>query len=64
MEEGALLSVLEDVVARGNRCDNGSFRTDTISIIERQLQNLCPNSGLKATPCIKSKMKMWKNNMV
>lgn len=60
LEEEALLSVLEDIVARGLRCDNGSFKSGTIGLIEKQLQTLCPNSGLKASPHIESKMKIWK----
>ena len=60
LEEEALLSILEDIVARGLRCDNGSFKSGTISLIEKQLQMLCPNSGLKASPHIESKMKIWK----
>lgn len=60
IEEEALLTILEDVVSRGGKCDNGSFKPGTINQIEKALQESCPNSGLKATPHIDSKMRKWK----
>lgn len=60
IEEEALLTVLEDVVSRGGKCDNGSFKPGTINQIEKSLQKLCPNSGLKANPHIDSKLRKWK----
>ena len=59
-EEEALLTILEDVVARGQRCDTGSFKSGTINMIERSLSDMCPQSGLKANPHIESKLKKWK----
>ena len=59
-EEEALLTILEDVVARGQRCDTGSFKSGTITMIERSLSDMCPQSGLKANPHIESKLKKWK----
>ena len=61
-EEEALLTILEDVVARGQRCDTGSFKSGTITMIERQLTEMCPESNLRANPHIESKLKMWKKH--
>ena len=61
-EEEALLIILEDVVAQGQRCDTGSFKSGTISIIERQLADMCPQSNLRVNPHIESKLKMWKKH--
>ena len=61
-EEEALLTILEDVVARGQRCDTGSFKSDTITMIERQLTEMCLESNLRANPHIESKLKMWKKH--
>ena len=61
-EEEALLIILEDVVARGQCCDTGSFKSGTISIIERQLADMCPQSNLRINPHIESKLKMWKKH--
>ena len=61
-EEEALLIILEDVVARGQRCDIGSFKSGTISVIERQLADMCPQSNLRVNPYIESKLKMWKKH--
>ena len=59
-EEESLLDVLDDVVAHGMRCDTGSFKSGTMTIIERALAEKCPNSGLRINPHIESKLKMWK----
>ena len=59
-EEEALLTILEDIVARGQRCNTSSFKSGTITMIERFLFNMCPQSGLKANPHIESKLKKWK----
>ena len=59
-EEEALLNILDDVVARGQRCDTGSFKSGTMTMIERALTEMCPNSGLKINPHIESKLKKWK----
>ena len=59
-EEETLLTILEDVVARGQLCDTGSFKSGTIIMIERSLSDMCPQSGLKANPHIESKLKKWK----
>ena len=52
--------ILDDVVARGMRCDTGSFKSGTMTIIERALAEKCPNSGLRINPHIESKLKKWK----
>ena len=59
-EEEALLTMLEDVVARGQHCDIGSFKSGTMTIIERSLSVMCPQSGLKVNPHIESKLRKWK----
>jgi hypothetical protein len=59
-EEESLLNILDDVAARGMRCDTGSFKFGTMTIIERALAEKCPNSGLKINPHIESKLKKWK----
>ncbi|XP_060671461.1 uncharacterized protein LOC125423312 [Ziziphus jujuba] len=59
-EEEALLVLLDEAVASGQRCDTGAFKPGTLNMIERQLAEMCPNSGLRATPHIESKLKKWK----
>lgn len=59
-EEEALLNILDDVVARGCRCDNGNFKAGTMVIIEKALKDACPESGLKANPHLESKLRKWK----
>ena len=59
-EEEALLTILEDVVARGQRCDTGSFKSGTINMIERSLSDMCPQSGLKDNSHMESKLRKWK----
>ena len=59
-EKEALLTILEDVVARGQHCDIGSFKSGTMTIIERSLSVMCPQSGLKVNPHIESKLRKWK----
>ncbi|XP_060675947.1 uncharacterized protein LOC132805130 [Ziziphus jujuba] len=59
-EEDALLFILDEVVASGQRCNTESFKPGTITMIERRLAKICPNSGLQVNPHIESKMKKWK----
>ncbi|KAF3433313.1 hypothetical protein FNV43_RR24415 [Rhamnella rubrinervis] len=59
-EEEALLDILDDIVARGQRCDTGFFKAGTMTMIERSLTQKCPESGLKINPHIESKLKKWK----
>ncbi|CAL2267609.1 unnamed protein product [Prunus armeniaca] len=58
-EEDALLGILEDLVAKGYR-ENGTFKSGTLTLIEKALCNLCPASELKANPHVESKMKKLK----
>ena len=58
VEEEALLSILELFVLRGYRCDNGSFKSGSYTLFDKELNVKCPNSGLKTTPHIESKMKI------
>ena len=55
-----MLNILDDVVASGQRCDMGSFKSGTMTIIERALTETCPNSGLKINPHIEWKLKKQK----
>ncbi|KAB2603640.1 hypothetical protein D8674_004645 [Pyrus ussuriensis x Pyrus communis] len=59
-EEEALLSVLEDFVARRQRCDTGAFKQGTLIEVAKAVNVLCPNSNIRATPHIESKLKKWK----
>ena len=59
-EEEALLTILEDVVSCGQCCDTCSFQSVTMTIIERSLFVMCPQSGLKVNPHIESKLRKWK----
>ena len=56
-KEEALLTILKDIVARGQHCNTSSFKSGTITMIERSLSDMCPQSGLKANPHIESKLK-------
>ena len=58
-----MLNILDDVVARGQRCDMGSFKSRTMTMIERVLAEMCPNSSLKINPHIESKLKKWKKTI-
>ncbi|KAL6219402.1 hypothetical protein ACLB2K_007161 [Fragaria x ananassa] len=61
-EKDALLSVLDDFVTRGLRCETRSFKSRTLLQMEKSSEVLCPNSNLKAYPHIESKLKKWKQN--
>ena len=47
-----MLIILEDVVARGHRCDTGAFKSRMIIMIEKKLADMCPNLNLKVNPHI------------
>ncbi|XP_060674109.1 uncharacterized protein LOC125418997 [Ziziphus jujuba] len=53
-EEEALLNILDEAIASGQRCDTGAFKPGTLNMIERQLAEMCPNSGLRYNPSAKS----------
>ncbi|XP_034203562.1 uncharacterized protein LOC117618043 [Prunus dulcis] len=59
-EEEALLTILEDVVNQGLRCDNGSFKSGTMIQIEKSLAEKFSNTDLRVVPHIESKMRFWK----
>ncbi|KAL6227413.1 hypothetical protein ACLB2K_001371 [Fragaria x ananassa] len=61
-EESALLDILEELVAKGHRHENGTFKSGTLGQVENALHNLFPDSGLKANPHIESKMKLLKKH--
>ncbi|KAK0599794.1 hypothetical protein LWI29_008715 [Acer saccharum] len=59
-EEEELLNVLDNIIAEGARCDTGSFKSGTSTQIEKTLNSILPNSGIKASPHIDSKIRFWK----
>ncbi|KAI5323441.1 hypothetical protein L3X38_032513 [Prunus dulcis] len=59
-EEEQLLTVLEDFVVGGHRCETGNFKYGTLLQMEKVLNNLCPGAELKVSPHIESKLKWWK----
>lgn len=61
-EEEPLLNVLDDVVAKGYRTKNGTFKTSSICVIKKPLATLCQILYLKVNPHIESKMKKWKQD--
>ncbi|XP_062019283.1 uncharacterized protein LOC133735861 isoform X3 [Rosa rugosa] len=61
-EEESLLNVLDGIIAGGQRYDTGSFKSGTLIKIENALNLLCPNSNLKASPHIESKLKKLKKD--
>ncbi|TXG57326.1 hypothetical protein EZV62_018639 [Acer yangbiense] len=61
--------VLRDALSRptglkvpneGARCDTGSFKSGTSTQIEKTLNSILPNSRIKASPHIDSKIRFWK----
>ncbi|BBN68842.1 NB-ARC domain-containing disease resistance protein, partial [Prunus dulcis] len=46
-EEEQLLTVLEDFVVVGHRCETGNFKYGTLLQMEKVLNNLCPGAKLK-----------------
>lgn len=61
-EEEELLNIIDDVMTKGYRTLNGTFKLGPLGVIEK-LATFCPASNLKANPYIESKMKKWKNNL-
>ncbi|CAL9001715.1 unnamed protein product [Prunus brigantina] len=59
-EEDAFLTVLNEFVAAGQRCETDSFKFGTMVQMERALNIKCPDLGLKACLHIESKLKKWK----
>ncbi|KAL1546423.1 hypothetical protein AAHA92_23023 [Salvia divinorum] len=60
-EEEILAATLLELVARGWKSDNG-FRAGYLSKIEDSIRSEFPNSDLKATPHITSKISSWKKS--
>ncbi|KAL5785121.1 hypothetical protein ACOSQ2_007513 [Xanthoceras sorbifolium] len=61
-EEESFLTVLKDFVANDKRCDTGNFKAGSLAQIEKALNQICPESNLKANPHLESKLKKWKKN--
>ncbi|KAG6418545.1 hypothetical protein SASPL_120749 [Salvia splendens] len=60
-EEEALMLALKDLVVNKWKSDNG-FRGGYLARIEEIIKRECPNSDIKATPHISSKLQQWKKN--
>ena len=59
-EEIALIECLEEVVAQGKRCDDGTFKAGTLKAIEDALVVKFPESRIKVKPHIESSMQRLK----
>ena len=59
-KEEELLNVLDNIIANGARCDTSAFKAGTSTQIEKTLNSVLPNSGIKASPHIDSKIRSWK----
>lgn len=60
-EEEILVSSLLELVARGWKSDNG-FRAGYLQKIEDDIRKEFPNTDIKGTPHIVSKISAWKKN--
>ena len=60
-EEEVLASSLLELTERGWKLDNG-FRTGYLQRIEDDLRKEFPNTDLKGTPLVVSKITAWKTN--
>ncbi|KAL5804941.1 hypothetical protein ACOSQ3_031741 [Xanthoceras sorbifolium] len=54
-EEESFLTVLEDFVTNGKRCDTGNFKAGSLVQIEKALNEICHGSNLKATSHLESR---------
>ena len=57
-----MLTILEDVVTHGQSYDISSFKSGTITMVDRFLYEICAQSGLKANLHIESKLKSGRNS--
>ncbi|KAL8465815.1 hypothetical protein ACS0TY_035065 [Phlomoides rotata] len=62
-EECELMNALNELVSRGNKCDNG-FRYGYLLLLENMLALKFPGSDLKGEPHINSKIHVWKRQYV
>ncbi|KAL8519674.1 hypothetical protein ACS0TY_010563 [Phlomoides rotata] len=60
-EEKVLLAALKDLVAKGQKTDNG-FRTGYLNKLEDALRKAFPGCDLQATPHITSKITTWRKH--
>ncbi|GLT45299.1 hypothetical protein SLA2020_191380 [Shorea laevis] len=60
----ALLDCLEEHVRKGDRNDNGQFKSRTTKDIEEKLNEIFPNCGLKVDPHIASAMQNSKHSII
>ncbi|KAL8491675.1 hypothetical protein ACS0TY_023319 [Phlomoides rotata] len=60
-EEKVLLAALKDLVAKGQKIDNG-FRTGYLNKLEDALRKAFPGCDLQATPHITSKITTWRKH--
>ncbi|GFS29625.1 hypothetical protein Acr_00g0007560 [Actinidia rufa] len=62
-EEDVLIHALKDIVTKGWKVDNATFRSGYLQVLERKLIIALPRTDLRATPHIESKIKKWKKAM-
>ncbi|KAL8493625.1 hypothetical protein ACS0TY_024709 [Phlomoides rotata] len=60
-EEKVLITALKDLVAKGQKMDNG-FRTDYLSKLEDALRKAFTGTDLQETPNITSKITTWRRH--
>ena len=58
-EDMHFIAILKELVATGWKADNG-FRIGYLSKLEESMRREFPNSGLRASPHITSKLHTWK----
>lgn len=60
-EEQILMCTLKDLVVRGWKSDNG-FRNGYTTLVEEAIKREFPESDLKASPHVNSKLTQWKRD--
>lgn len=60
-EEAVLIASLKELISQGWKSDNG-FRAGYLSRLEEAMKKSFPNTDLKATPHINSRLCSWKKN--
>ncbi|GFZ18406.1 hypothetical protein Acr_27g0001450 [Actinidia rufa] len=59
-EEEVLINALKDIVALGMKVENNTFRSGYLQVLEGKIIKALPDTDLRATPHIESKIKKWK----
>ena len=63
-EEEALLNVLDNIISYRAHCDAGAFKAGTSTQIEKTLNLILSNSGIKASSHIDFKIIFWKKKTI